>query len=441
MQSKRLFKKHRDEFMRKIQHGAALFLSAPVAKRNNDVEHEYRQDSDFYYLTGFEEPESACLLLPKAKKEKFILFVRPNNPQEELWVGKRAGVKGAMREFGADKAYPISELPSRIEQYISGEKAFYFQIGMRPELDRMILEKMKMLQARVRAGITAPSDIRDPAVILHEMRLVKNSEEIESLRRASESSALAHEMAMRACKPGRNEYEIDAVLKYYFRKCGSPRMGYPTIVASGPNATTLHYNENNRKMKSGELLLIDAGTEMNYMTADITRTFPVNGKFTREQKCVYSIVLAAQDAAIRHVRPGVTFQSVHEVAVRKLTEGLKQIGVLKGTVKKLIEKKSYVRFYMHRTGHWLGMDVHDCGAYYQNGKSRKLKPGMVLTVEPGLYFRSEDKSYPAKFRGIGVRIEDDVLVTKKGREVLTFKAPRTISHIESIVGTGVHLSL
>ena len=441
MSTNAIFKKRRAEFMRRMKEGAALILSAPVAVRNNDVEHEYRQDSNFYYLTGFEEPESACLLMPHGTKEKYVLFVRSRNPKEEVWVGHRAGVEGAVKRFGADKAYSIAEFPKRLEEYLAGTKVFYFQMGTRPEADKMIIEKFNGLRAKARAGLSSPSDLRDPAAILHEMRLIKSTEEIKALRAACDASAKAHEMAMRATKPGMNEYEIDAVLKYFFRDSGSPRMGYPTIVASGLNATTLHYNENNRKMKSGDLLLIDAGTEIDYMTADITRTFPVSGKFTKEQKAVYSVVLDAQYAAIRHVKPGVTFNSVHDVAVKKLVEGLKNMGVLKGPIQKLIEKKSYARFYMHRTGHWLGMDVHDCGAYYTNEKSRKLEKGMVLTVEPGLYFRVEEKFYPSKFRGIGVRIEDDVLVTAKGSEVLSRKAPKTVAELEAIVGKGVTLKI
>lgn len=441
MPSNNIFKKRRREFMRRMKEGAALLLSAPVAMRNNDVEHEYRQDSNFFYLTGFEEPDAACLLLPQGKNEKFVLFVRSRNLQEEVWGGHRAGVEGAIKRFGADKAHPISELPKRLEEYLGGAKAFYFQLGARPDMDKMITEKLGQLRANSRAGFSAPSDLRDPAAILHEMRLIKSREEIAALRAACDASAKAHEMAMRATRPGMSEYEIDAVLRYFFRKSGSPRMGYPTIVASGSNATTLHYNANNRKMKPGELLLIDAGTEIDYMTADITRTFPVNGKFSKEQKEIYSLVLEAQAAAIRRVKPGVTFQSVHEIAVQKIADGLKKLGVLKGPIKKLIEKKNYVRFYMHRTSHWLGMDVHDCGAYYTAGKSRKLEPGMVLTVEPGLYFREEEKSYPAKFCGIGIRIEDDVLVTKKGYEILSHKAPKAMDELEAIVGKGVRLNI
>jgi len=437
MLPKQVFKKRREAFMRQMKEGVALFLSAPSMIRNNDVEQEFRQDSNFYYLTGFDEPDSACLLLPRGKKEKYILFVRPRNKNEEIWVGHRAGVEGAVKEFRADKAYPMSELASRLDPYLAGSKILYFQMGARPEIDKLITEKLSHLRARARAGLLAPSEFRDPMTIVHEMRLIKSPQELRALREASSVSAKAHEMAMRATKPGLYEYEVDAILKYYFRRSGSPRLGYPTIVASGHNATTLHYNANNRKMKSGDLLLIDAGTEIDYMTADITRTFPVNGKFTQPQAAVYALVLEAQAAAIRHVRPGVTFESVHEIAVKKLTEGLKKLGVLKGSVRKLIENKSYVRFYMHRTGHWLGMDVHDSGAYYTNGKSRKLQPGMVLTVEPGLYFRSDEKAYPRQFRGIGVRIEDDVVVTRAGREVLTQEAPRTISELESIIGTGV----
>ncbi len=433
------FKNRRNRFMRQMKDGVALFLSAPVAVRNNDVEHEFRQDSNFYYLTGFDEPEAACLLIPHGRKERFVLFVRPRNRDQEIWVGHRAGAEGALKHYGADKAYPISELPKKLEQYLAGAKVLYYQMGVRPEMDKTISDELNTLRSRVRSGASWPTEFKDPAAIVHEMRLIKSPEEIKVLKRACDVSAKAHEMAMRATKPGLFEYDVDAALKYYFRKSGSGRMGYPTIVASGPNATTLHYNANSRKMHSGELLLIDAGTEIDYMTADITRTFPVNGKFTPAQKAVYSAVLDAQYAAVKHVRPGVTFFSVHEAAVKKLAEGLKRLGILKGPVKKIIEKKEYGRFYMHRTGHWLGMDVHDCGAYQIDGKSRKLEAGMVLTVEPGLYFRHDEKSYPSQFRGIGVRIEDDVFVTRSGCEVLSEKAPKKIPDLEKIIGTGLNL--
>jgi len=434
MFTKQTYQKRRTQFMKKMKSGACLLFSAPAVVRNNDVEHPYRQDSNFYYLTGFEEPHAVALFLPKAKKDKFILFCRPKNPSQEIWVGKRAGLQGTVNQFGANKAYPINDLHKQLTKHLQGNKALYYQLGICEQQDDLIKGQLNKLRSQVRAGITYPTEIKDPTSIIHEMRLIKTPEEIKAIKEAIQISAEGHEVAMQIAKPGLNEYEVDAALQYYFRSNGSKRLGYPNIVASGDNATTLHYTENNRKMKSGDLLLIDAGTEMHYLTADITRTFPVNGKFTKEQAAVYQVVLNAQKAAIKRVKPGVTFQSIHDLTVRKITEGLKSLGVLKGPIKRLIEKQSYTKFYMHRTSHWLGMDVHDAGAYQEKGKSRKLKAGMILTVEPGLYFRKNQKGCPAKYKGIGVRIEDDVLVTRSGCQVLSKAAPKEIHEIESIVG-------
>ncbi len=439
MLSSQVYKQRRAKLMKQMKEGACLIFSAPVVKRNNDVEYDYRQDSNFYYLTGFEEPEAALLLLPKAKKDKIILFCRPKDKAQEIWVGHREGVAGAKKNFGADKAHPIATLHKQLSTYLQGSKVLYYSLGSQKYCDALVTRQLNHLRAQVRSGMSYPTEIKDPVGFISEMRLFKSKEEIDALKEATQISSEGHEMAMRMTVPGINEYEIDATLQYCFRSSGSVRLGYPNIVASGVNATTLHYTKNNRKMKSGDLLLIDAGTEADYFTADITRTFPVNGKFTKEQAAIYSIVLKAQKAAIHHVKPGVTFQSVHNVAVRKLSEGLKSLGVLKGTLKQIIEKESYSRFYMHRTSHWLGMDVHDCGAYQINGKSRKLEPGMVLTVEPGLYFRKDEKGYPAKYRGIGIRIEDDILVTRSGNQVLSEAAPKEIKDIEAIVGKGIEL--
>jgi Xaa-Pro aminopeptidase len=413
--------------------GVAIFPSAPVRVKSNDVEHEYHQDPDLYYLCGFGEPDSVGVLMPSHPEHPFVLFVRPRDPDKEIWTGRRAGPEGAVRDYGANVAFPIGELESRLPSFIENAPRLYYRIGHNRGFDEKVLAALEDVRSRSRTGVQAPSEIIDPGKILHEHRLVKGPDEIEHLRRACEISCKAHRAAMAACSPDIHEYELEAVIEYVFRRSGSTGPGYPSIVGAGANATILHYSTNHGPITKSDMVLIDAGCEWQYYTADITRTFPADGRFDRDQRDLYEIVLEAQLAAIDEVRPGVPFQAYHDRAVRVLTEGMVRVGLLEGDVAELIEKDAYKRFFPHRTGHWLGMDVHDVGLYQLEGQSRRLEPGMVLTVEPGLYIQPDDGEAPERFRGIGIRIEDDVLVTEEGREVLSADAPKTIEDVERAV--------
>jgi Xaa-Pro aminopeptidase len=430
-------KQRREEFMKRIGGGAAIFPSAPTAIRNNDVEHEYRQDTDFYYLTGFEEPNAVAVLAPDNEEHRFVLFVQPKDREREVWTGWRAGEEGAKRDYGADAAFTIDKLDEELPKLVGKAEKLYYRFGD-PLFDERVAAFMRKGQRERQRNGVGPKAIIDPAEMLHEMRLIKTSDDLELLRRAVDISCEGHMAALRALRPTMYEYEIEAVLRYVFRKTGSPRMGYPPIVASGPNATVLHYTTNNRRIEDGDLLLIDAGTEFGYYTGDITRTYPAGGSFTEDQAAVYQTVLDAHVAAIEAVRPGATFIDPHNAAVRVLTEGMIRLGLLKGDVDKLIEDGEYKKFYMHRTSHWLGMDVHDAGPYKVADEWRKLEPGMVLTVEPGLYIAEDTEDIDPRYRGIGVRIEDDVLVTENGSEVLTARVPKTIEEIEGLM-IGAHL--
>jgi Xaa-Pro aminopeptidase len=429
-----MIKQRREEFMRRIgRRSVAIFPSAPPAIRNADVEHEYRQESDFYYLSGFEEPNSALVLAPGNPKHKFVMFVQPKDREQEVWTGWRAGPEAAMRDYGADRAYTNDKLDKELPKLLKRADRLYYRFGTDPDFDRRVIKLMRHFQReRQRNGI-GPSAVIDPADILHEMRLIKSDAELELLRRAIDISAEAHLAAMRALKPSMYEYEIEALLRYVFKKNASRRPGYPPIVASGPNATVLHYTANNRLIREGDLLLIDAGAEFGYYTGDITRTIPASGSYSQEQAAIYQIVLDAQLKAIAAVRPGARFSEPHNCAVRVLTEGMVRLGLLKGEVDELIEKGKYKKFYMHRTSHWLGMDVHDAGSYKVADQWRELRPGMVLTVEPGLYIAEDLEDVDPCYRGIGVRIEDDVLVTEDGNEVLSARVPKAIEEIESLM--------
>ncbi|HKY06107.1 MAG TPA: aminopeptidase P N-terminal domain-containing protein [Blastocatellia bacterium] len=428
----------REEFMARIKGGVAIFPSAPTAVRNNDVEHEYRQDTDFYYLTGFEEPDSVAVLAPENPDHRFVLFVQPKDREREVWTGWRAGEEGAVKDYGADLSLASDKLGERLFSLVAHADRIYYRWGGDPSFDLRMVDLLRRCQRERQRNGRGPTAVIDPAEILHEMRLIKTDSDLELLRRAVEISSEGHLAALRAIRPGVNEYEVEAALRYVFRKNGSPRAGYPPIVASGANATVLHYVTNNRFAKEGELLLIDAGTEYGYFTGDITRTYPVGGSFTEDQASVYKIVLDAQLEAIKAVRPGATFIEPHERAVRVLTEGMVRLGLLEGEVDKLIEDESYRKFYMHRTSHWLGMDVHDAGPYKVADEWRKLEPGMVLTIEPGLYIAEDLTDVDPRYRGIGVRIEDDVLVTASGNEVLSGRVPKTIDEIEGMM-MGAHL--
>jgi Xaa-Pro aminopeptidase len=424
-------KERREQFLSRIPGGVAIFPAAPSAIRNSDVEHEYRQDTDFYYLTGFEEPGAAAVLVPDHPEHRFVLFVQPKDREREVWTGWRAGAEGAVRDFGADAAFTIDKLDEELPKLALKADRIYYRFGSDPTFDERLVGWIRRFQRERQRNGVGPTSVIDPAEILHEMRLVKTSDDLKLLRRAIDITCEAHLAAIAALRPGIYEYEIEAVLRYVFRKHGSPRPGYPPIVASGPNATVLHYTTNDRLIEDGDLLLIDAGTEYGYFTGDVTRTIPANGRFTREQAAIYQIVLDAQVEAIKAVRPGATFIVPHDCALRVLVEGLKQLGLLEGETDKLIKEEGYKKFYMHRTSHWLGMDVHDAGPYKVADEYRRLEPGMVLTVEPGLYIAEDLTDVDPRFRGIGVRIEDDVLVTEEGSEVLSARVPKTREDIES----------
>jgi len=405
----------------------AVLPAAPVFPRNNDVEHEYRQDSDFFYLTGFDEPESVAVL--DAGTRKLTLFVRPRDRDREVWDGPRAGVDGAKSRFGADEAFVVSELREKLPGYLQNKKRVYYRLGSNRGFDDKLLGAIDRVRGKQRTGVTAPQEIVDPGAILHEMRLHKTPGEVDTMRAAARITREAHELAMGRARPGMHEYEVEALLLDTFRRHGSERPAYGSIVGSGPNACVLHYRRNDRRMDTGDLLLIDAGCEYGYYASDVTRTFPVGRDFSREQQAIYELVLEAQLQGIAATRPGATLDAIHQGCVRIITAGLVRLGLLQGDVDKLIESEGYKRLFMHRTSHWLGMDVHDVGAYYDHGKARPLEAGMVLTVEPGIYIAPDDEKVAPEWRGIGVRIEDDVLVTPGAPEVLTAGIPKSVEEV------------
>jgi Xaa-Pro aminopeptidase len=465
------FLERRRRFAEAIGDALAIIPGAREATRNADTGFEFRQDSDFYFLTGFDEPDAVAVINPAHPKERFVLFVRPRDREMEIWNGRRAGVEGAVAVYGADAAYAVDELDAKLREYMVDRPALVYRIG-NPHHDARVTRLVAEMRGVRARGLETPARIEDPGRVLHELRLRRAPEELARQRRACEISRDAHIEAMRFARPGQYEYEVQAALEFVFRKGGSPRNAYPSIVASGPNACILHYVENSRRMEDGDLLLIDAGCEWGYHAADITRTFPVNGTFTAPQRRVYELVLRAQLAGIAAARPGQRYEAVHEAARRALVEGLVALGLLPRGVEESLAMHHYREFYMHGTGHWLGMDVHDVGDYRIRRQSRELEPGMVLTVEPGLYvdpdreavtfhlreyseeemwerryrlgmaaakkIEEEDKAraekvvhpVPAEYRGIGVRIEDDVLITATGCEVLTAGTPKTVDEIE-----------
>jgi Xaa-Pro aminopeptidase len=437
-------KKRREELMARIGGGIAIFPAAPTAIRNSDVEHEYRQDTDFYYLTGFEEPNAVAVLAPDHPEHKFVLFVQPKDREREVWTGWRAGDEGAKRDYGADAAFTLDKLDEELPKLAEKANRIYYRFGSDPGFDQRLVGMLRGFQRQRQREGTGPTSVIDPAELLHEMRLIKTPHEIELLRRAIDITCEGHLAAIQALKPGAYEYEIEAAVRYAFRRNGSPRCGYTTIVGSGANATVLHYTTNNCRIEDGDLLLIDAGAEFGYYTGDVTRTLPANGVFGDTQKHLYQLVLDAQLAAIEAIKPGASFQEPHDIAVRVLTEGMVRLGILDGEVEKLIEEgnkfqnkpdepSGYKKFYMHRTSHWLGMDVHDAGPYKVADEWRRLAPGMVLTVEPGLYIAEDAEGVDPRYRGIGIRIEDDVLVTETGNEVLSARVPKSIEEIERMI--------
>lgn len=425
------FQARREKLMKEMgDRSIALLRTAPVRNRNNDVDYKFRPDSNFYYLTGFDEPEAVALLIPDHPETRYILFVLPRDKEKETWNGKRAGVEGAKKDFGADAAFTIDELDTILPKYLENRDRLFYRTGKNESFDARVLGWIERIRAQVRAGVGAPTDIADPATFVHEHRLFKGKDEIDTLRKAGDITLEAHLEAMRAAKPGNYEFQVEAAVDYTFRRRGGSGAGYPSIVASGPNATTLHYITNNRKIEDGDLMLLDAGCEFGYYTADVTRTFPVSGHFSNPQREIYEAVLDAQLAGIAKIKKGARFQEVHDVSTRVLVEHLVKLGILTGSVTDILKEGKYKRYFMHRTSHWLGMDVHDCGNYYVAGESRVMAPGMVLTVEPGLYFDIEDTTVDARYRGIGVRVEDDVLVTESGFEVLTNEIPKSAADVE-----------
>lgn len=411
--------------------GIAVISTAPEVHRNADTHYPYRYDSHFYYLTGFIEPE-AVLVVVAGDAPRSILFCREKNPEREIWDGFRHGPEAAKSEFGFDETYPIAQLDEKLVELMSNQPAVYYPVGRDKAWDARLLDALGRVREKARSGIAAPGELRDVCAILDEMRLIKDGHEIALMKQAAEISAGAHIRAMLAAQPGLMEYEIEAELAHEFRRNGAEAPAYPPIVAGGANACILHYVGNNAPLKDGDLLLIDAACEFGGYAADITRTFPVNGKFNAAQRDLYEMVLAAQAAAIAASKPGMRWCDPHEAAVRVIAQGLIDFKLLNGSLDSVLEDETYKRFYMHRTGHWLGMDVHDVGQYKVDGEWRKLVPGMAYTVEPGCYVRPAD-DIPEAFWNIGIRIEDNVLITEHGCEILTEAAPKSVAAIEELM--------
>lgn len=430
------YEKRRKALLKKINPNSIVIIpAANEIVRNGDSHYLFRQNSDFYYLTGFNEPEAVLVLAPKHKDGEYILFNRVRDLSREIWDGPRAGQEGARRKYGADVAYPYAEFSEKLPDLLQGRETIYYPLGVNEVFDELVMASVNTLRAKVRGGIKSPSAFIDIADSLHEMRLFKSSAEIEVMQKAADISVSAHQRAMKACKPGMFEYQLEAELIQEFITNGARAAAYSSIVGAGKNSCVLHYVENNEKIKDGDLVLIDAGCEYQNYASDITRTFPANGKFTGEQRAIYDLVLEAQLAAIKSVKPGALWTVPQTTVVKIITQGLVDLGLLKGNVDNLIEKEAYFDFYMHRAGHWLGLDVHDVGQYRVNDKWRKLQPGMVLTVEPGIYISSHLKNVPKRWHNIGVRIEDDVVVTPKGRHVLTDKLVKSADDVEALMAS------
>jgi Xaa-Pro aminopeptidase len=429
------YARRRKQLMRIMGKDAiAVLPAAPPRVRNNDVEYNYRQDSDFHYLTGFDEPEAVAVLVPGREQGEYILFVRERNPEREIWDGKRAGPEGATAQFGADDAFPISALDEILPNLLGSRERVYHTMGVYPDFDQRVVGWVNTLRAQARAGRHPPQEFAALDHVLHDMRLFKSPREVSLMRRSGQIAARAHVRAMQFCRPGVTEYQVMAEVLHEFHRHNAD-ISYHPIVGGGANSCVLHYRNNNALLNDGDLLLIDAGCELEFYASDITRTFPVNGRYTPEQRAVYDVVLAAQQAAFDEIHPGNHWNAPHDAAVRAVTQGLVKLGLLKGRVPQLIKDQAYRQYFMHRTGHWLGMDVHDVGDYKVDDEWRVFEPGMALTVEPGVYIAAGSKA-PKRFWNIGIRIEDDVVVTTKGHEVLTEDVPRDADAIESLMAAG-----
>jgi Xaa-Pro aminopeptidase len=434
MISRKEFVRRRKQLIRMMGRGSiAIIPAAPVKTRNRDVEYSYRPDSDFQYITGFGEPEAVAVLIPGREHGEYLLFCRERDPKMETWSGRRAGTEGAVQQYGADDAFPIGDIDEILPGLMEKCDRVFYTMGTHPEFDRHVLDWVKRIREGARSGSRAPDEFVSLEHLLHDMRLYKSRSEVRVMRNAVKVACRAHRRAMQACRPGRHEFEIEAELLHEFR-LANMQPAYPCIVGGGENGCILHYTDNGAELRDGDLLLIDAGAEYDCYASDVTRTFPVNGRFAPAQKALYEVVLAAQEAAIEQVRPGNDWNAPHAAAIKVLTRGLVRLGILRGGAADLIRKEAYRRFYMHRTGHWLGMDVHDVGDYKVGGEWRVLEPGMVLTVEPGIYIPAESRGVAKKWWNIGIRIEDDVLVTNEGHDVLSVDAPKRINEIEALMG-------
>ena len=430
------YKRRRKHLMQIMGEDAVAILPAALVRmRNRDAEFQYRQDSDFHYITGFDEPEAVVVLVPGREHGEYILFCRENDKKMETWNGLRAGQDGAIEKYAADDSFPIDDIDDILPGLLENKEKVYYTMGVHPDFDQRVIKWVNRLREQSRMGVHTPGEFVSLDHQLHDMRLYKSAAEIKVMRKAAKISAEAHIRAIKFCKPGLYEYQLEAELLHHFMHQGARSPAYSSIVGGGKNGCILHYVENSEALKDGDLVLIDAGAELECYAADISRTFPVNGKYSKEQRALYEIVLAAQLAAIEQVKPGNHWNDPHEAAIKVITQGLIDVGILKGKLETQIEKETYKDFYMHRTGHWLGMDVHDVGDYKVDDEWRVLEPGMVLTVEPGLYISSDHEKVATKWQNIGIRIEDDVLVTKDGYEVLSKDVPKKPDEIEALMAS------
>jgi Xaa-Pro aminopeptidase len=432
--SKSEFARRRKNLMALMEpNSIAIIPSAHEQMRSRDTEFAFRQDSDFYYLSGFVEPDAVLVLIPRRRHGQFVMFCRECDPKLELWSGLRAGPEGVCEKFSADDAFPIGDIDEILPGLIEGRERVYYSMGRSTEFDQQIMSWVNRIRSKEASGAVPPGEFTDLDHMLHDQRLVKSAAELRIMRRAAEITARAHIRAMRYCRPGVHEYQLEAEILHEFASSGARHPAYLSIVGSGANACVMHYVDNAAKMRSGDLVLIDAGCELEHYASDVTRTFPVSGSYTVEQRALYELVLAAQLAAIEVIKPGRHWNEPHDASVRVVTAGLVKLGLLKGGVAGLIKREAYRDFYMHKAGHWLGLDVHDVGDYRVADEWRMLEPGMVMTVEPGIYVAPDNTSVAKKWRGIGIRIEDDVIVTAKGHEVITSGVPKTVEEIEALM--------
>lgn len=430
------YKRRRKHLMQMMGDDAVAILPAALVRmRNRDAEFQYRQDSDFHYITGFDEPEAVAVLVPGREHGEYILFCRENDKKMETWNGPRAGQEGAIEKHAADDSFPIDDIDDILPGLLENKEKVYYTMGVHPDFDQRVIKWVNRLREQSRMGVHTPGEFVALDHQLHDMRLYKSAAEIKVMRKAAQISAKAHIRAIQFCKPGMQEYQLEGELLHSFIQQGARFPAYSSIVGGGKNGCILHYVENRETLKDGDLVLIDAGAELECYAADISRTFPVNGKYSKEQRALYEIVLASQYAAIEQVKPGNHWNDPHEAAIKVITQGLIDVGILKGKLETQIKKETYKEFYMHRTGHWLGMDVHDVGDYKVDDEWRVLEPGMVLTVEPGLYISADSEKVAKKWHNIGIRIEDDVLVTKDGYEVLSKDVPKEPDEIEALMAS------